>query len=362
MFSDDKLIKELQSFTGEDRARNLFMPDSDTGTKSFLASTANAPDKRDMALWGLAYQNKRNATGIILEVAADEENPKLRKSAAWALMKLGHAGVLKDILDLEKDENLKNWKKFLINELQDNSQPFDKRPVRVFEDRPYDFVMPLEVEGFVEFRDIKGNWHTIPTGPMTNERMIGTLTPAINADSFHNTLVLQKRIKNVNNSGADHIEGYYLKGLSRQIGDNVFRHQYEALSKHDVYPSGIVGDESMGKIEAAGASIARQADTHITVRDDVPFPYPHSVRGSFRGFVFMNPDILKNPSMPIDGLLQIITPVDEKAGNLVNGIFYGTFRGIPEDINNDGKVELNGIEVLIDKLGNVLDKKPKSGK
>lgn len=360
MLTDDKMIKTLQSFTIGDRAKNLFMPASEAGTKTLLASTAAPDDKRDMAIWALANVAKRSYVPLIEEVAADESNPKLRKSAAWALMKLGDEERLKKILKSEKDPNIANWKKFLINDLKGSTKPFDKRGVKVLKNKMYDFVMPLEVEGFVEFRDNKGKWHTVPTGPLSNERMIGTLTPAIKANTFHNTLILQKRIKNINNSGKDYIEGYHLKGLSRQLKDNVFHHQYEALSRHVVFPSGVVGDESMGRIENAGATLGRNAITNLTVRDDVAFPYPHSVRGTFRGFVFMNPAILKDPSMSIDGILQIITPVDAKAGNLVNGIFYGTFRGIPEDQDNDGLVELNRIDILVDKSGRVMKKTPKS--
>lgn len=354
MNSDSKLLQEIQSFTIEDRIKTLIIPDSERAMKGLLASTSQEISKRDTALWGMAYLNKRNTTGIIQEIAADEKDKRLRKSASWALMKLGHLGVLKDLLPLETDDNLINWKKFLINELQDNSQPFDNREVRSTTNTPFDFVMPLEVEGFVEFKDNEGNWHTYPTGPISNERLIGNLTPAIKSESFENTLILQKRIKNIHNSEKDHIEGYLLKGLSRQISRNVFRHQYEAISKHDIYISGIVGDESLGKISNATASLARQADTHLSFKENIPFPYPHSVRGSFRGFVYMNPIIAENPDITIDGLLQIISPNDSDAGKLVNGIFYGTFRGIPEDIDDDGKIELNGIEVLVDERGQVI--------
>jgi hypothetical protein len=139
------------------------------------------------------------------------------------------------------------------------------------------------------------------------------------------------------------------------------RHQYEGFSHHDVYPSGIVGDESGGKIGGALATLDRVADTYMASSSTIGFPYPSSVRGSFRGFVFMNPSVLDGSGSHIDGLIQIISPADPKAGHLVNGIFYGTFRGVLEDTDADGSVELNGVDMLVNADGTVNDPNPPSG-
>lgn len=355
MFADSALLSELASFTRGDRGSLL---PSRGGVRSALRATEDValpPVYRDRSLWLLAQDGARYSTGLIQEVASQDGEAKIRKSASWALMRLGKSEAIKSSLKKETDPNLVAWKLHLLAELQDDSLPVDTRPIRLLPEAPFDFTMPLEVEGVVEFRDPEGNWHSFVTGPVSNERLIGDLTPAVNADSFQSTLVLQKRIRNIHDSGADHIEGYLLKGLARRLEPNVFRHQYEGLSRHTVYRSGIVGDESKGVIEGATASISRMADTHLTSREGVAFPYPHSVRGTFRGFVYINPELAVNPERSLDGNLQIISPMDEKAGSLVNGVFSGSFRGIPQDLDGDGVVELNGIEMAVTKTG-VVDK------
>jgi len=273
-------------------------------------------------------------------------------------MKLGALQGLLDSVRAESDSNVGAWKQHLVFELQDRATPFDDRKVRVLDDHPYDFTMPLEVEGVVEFRDEKGDWHSYVTGPVSNERLIGNLTPAVDANTFHNTIVLQKRIKNLHGSGKDHVEGYHLKGISRQLSDQVFRHQYEAISHHDVYRSGVVGDTSQGVVSNATATLERIADTTVTTTAGASFPHPNSVRGTFKGFVYMNPRVLDEPASNIDGLLQIVSPVDPQAGELVNGVFQGTFRGVPEDVDGDGVVELNGVPMLVAKDGTVTDRAP----
>lgn len=360
MFFDSISIQEIASYTIRDRARNLILPTREISIMNLVSDGASLDRARDLGMWSLLYQNPKNTVGLLGEVALGDPNPKIRKSAAWALMKLGAHDVLRESIQKESDANIGFWKTHLLMDAQDRTNPFDDRRVRRLDNKLFDFTMPLEVEGTVEFKDKSGNWHTYVTGPISNERLIGTLTPAVNTATFDSNIVLQKRIKNINESGYDHIEGYNLKGISRLVSDNVMRHQYEGISQHDVYLSGIVGDESKGKIENVTATVQRMADTYLANSSAQGFVYPHSVRGSFRGFVFMNPSILGDPSTQIDGLLQIISPTDPNAGHLVNGIFYGTFRGIPEDLDQDGLVELNGIEMQVDKTGAVLDSRPKS--
>jgi hypothetical protein len=360
MFADDRLMREQRYFASRDRSATLIRSDPKTRLAVAATDTIATNSLRDMSLWSMAYLEEQNAVGVLVELSIFDPVPRIRKSASWALMKLGAMQGLLDSLRSESDSNIGAWKQHLVFELQDRASPFDDRSVRVLNNQPYDFTMPLEVEGVVEFHDSKGDWHTYIAGPMSNERLIGDLTPAINANTFQNTIVLQKRIKNLNGSGKDHVDGYYLKGVSRQMSDRVFRHQYEAISHHDVYPSGIVGDESQGVIKDASAVVERMADTHLTTGGGAPFPYPHSVRGSFKGFVYMNPSVIDDPTTGIDGRLQIVSPVDAQAGSLVNGVFQGTFRGVPEDIDGDGTVELNGVPMLVRDDGTVLDRSPAS--
>jgi hypothetical protein len=359
MYSDREILQRMWSFTNFDRPLNMIHPAKGrVSVMAALSDSASSNELRDLSLWSLVYERPLNTIGLLGEVAAKDQNPRFRKSSAWALMKLGAIDALKQSLAAESDANIAVWKQHLLNDLNDTTGSSDTRAVRMREGTNFDFTMPLEVEGIVEFRDPAGKWHTYATGPVANERLIGKLTPGVNTSTFDSTIVLQKRIRNINGSGRDHVEGYLLKGLARLVSENVMRHQYEAISTHDVYPSGGVGDESQGKMGGVTASLERIAETYLSTAPKINFPYQNSVRGTFKGFVFVNPSIVDNPDQSIDGRLQIISPVDPKAGHLVNGIFHGSFRGAMEDIDGDGVVELNGIEMLVEKDGSVTNRNP----
>jgi len=99
------------------------------------------------------------------------------------------------------------------------------------------------------------------------------------------------------------------------------------------------------------------------VSPDVATPFPVSVRGSFRDFVYVDPYISQETALPLDGHLQIASPSDLAVrdlgwGNscrLVNGVFYGTFRGVVEDLDGDGKAEVNGVEMLVNGDGDAIE-------
>lgn len=354
MFADQSALAALESFTGGGRCGPPSGAASLASLTRVVEDTTATPERRDALVWSLARAEERSAVGLLQEVAMQDSSSRMRKSAAWALFRAGKLDSLRETLHDEMDPNTLRWKRFLLREADNNTRPFDDRPVRVDPTKPFDVTMPLEVEGILEFRDANDEWHTLTTGPISNERMIGKLTPAVNARSFSSTLVLQKRIRNINGSGADHIEGYFLRGLARMVGHNVMRHQYLGSTIHTVYRSGTVGDTALGVVPDTGGTLFRAADTLISTRPNVPYPYPHAVRGTFHGFVFVNPILATEPDRSLDGLVQIVSPLDPTAGELVNGIFHGTFRGIPEDVDNDGTVELNGVEMFVNESGHVL--------
>lgn len=346
-------------FAGEDRLATLVVPRQAPQLITYAATDGSADSAlRDISIWTMLLTKPRNMLGTLREIGSIEPDERLRKSAAWALYKAGATDQLRSTLDAEASDNIGVWKLHLLKELQDDLTPSENRPFRQLTDTPFDFTMPLEIQGFVEYRDRAGNWRTVATGPVSNERMVGKLTPGVNAPTYQSEIVLQKRIENIRGTRTDYVEGYRLVGLSRQLTPHIVRHQYEGISRHPVFVSGRVGDESQGTIDHATASLMRSADTLMGVSTDIATPFPVSVRGSFRGFTYVDPDLAENLDEPLDGRLQIISPTDPEAGRLVNGTFYGTFRGVLEDVDGDGKVEVNGIEMLVDPAGNVTDRKP----
>jgi hypothetical protein len=66
----------------------------------------------------------------------------------------------------------------------------------------------------------------------------------------------------------------------------------------------------------------------------------------------MNPAILNNPDMPMDNLLQIVKEP------YANGWFFGEFRSAVVDVDGDGQIEVNGMEMYTDLEGNVVNRTP----
>lgn len=316
--------------------------------------------QRDQALWNLIYRQQRNSAGFLLRLASDDESEQLRHSASWGLLKLGHSGPLRECLSPTDSGNVRAWKLHLLREADGDSSPFEDRPVRQVESR-FDFTMPLHIEGVVQFRGEDGRWRQGIVGQQARIAMVGALTAGIRMETFTTDLVMQKRIPNIFNSGTDFIEGYVFRGISRPSGVNTITHYYESIWQHSFYLSGRSGDDSAGVIENVPTYLRRIAETDLAQPRGVPFAYPQSVRGVFYGSVHVHPEFERGDAADLDGTMQIISTADARTASLANGWFYGTFRGVPEDVDGDGTVELNGAEMFVDTDGRVLNQRPESG-
>jgi hypothetical protein len=177
VISDRKIIQEMQSFTSGDLLRTLVVPR--TGGRvlgDILLDSTISLELRDFSLWAMFQERPKNTAGVLHEVACEDSDPKMRKSASWALAKYGSIDLLVEAIAKESDENVGSWKRHLLLDLQDDTRPPDSRPIKFLPGKVFDITMPLQIEGFVEFKDAQGNWHTLATGPIANERMIGELT------------------------------------------------------------------------------------------------------------------------------------------------------------------------------------------
>lgn len=324
-----------------------------------LVDESLPPLDRDQALWNLVRRSERNYDGMFQTVAKSDGIPKMRRSASWALLKRGNLSALRDSTSDTDDPNTIAWKAHLISEAQQDTSPFDTRPVRTNDTAQFDITMPLAVEGMVEFRDAAGQWHSMAVSDDARSALVGNMTACVNAATFATQMVIQKRIVNLMNLGFDFVESYPFRGLSRQTGPNSYSHYYESDWRHKYYPSGRSGDESQGTIDVL-THLVRIAETDLRIHERSQFPFPQSTRGVFWGPIAMNTGILHEEAFKLDGALQIVSQTDAQSAKFVNGWFYGSFRGILLDVDGDGVVELNGVEVFVNKEGHVLEQCPKS--
>ncbi len=356
---------------------------------------------RDQAIWELVYNNTPQARTekfpeLLLSVARSAKEPVLRRSASWALLKLGEIKMLKESLSKDDDGNTHSWKQVLIYESLGRTDWVDPRPVRVVESElGYAVTLPLTIHGVVQFREFKYGeqpvgaayslsdankaiqpnssartghrnlneassgkvdprsfrWHGFAAGPIAQRNLVGSLTAATGLGSLYEELTIQKVVTNPLNDGLDHVQGYLFEGMSRNIGGNVMAHYYTSRGMQPYYLSGRIGDASEGVI-FVDTQLSRHAETHIVTNKNVPYPFVQSVRGLFFGPARMNTAILHNQNMPLDNLLQIVK--DPYA----NGWFFGEFRSSLVDMDGDGTVELNGIEMYTDLNGNVTNRTP----
>jgi hypothetical protein len=366
-----------------------------------IIDSSQSPTDRDQAIWELVYNNTpenrtRNLPDLLLSVARSAKESILRRSASWALLKLGEIGMLKECLSNDDDGNTHSWKQTLIYESMGRTDWVDPRPVRAVESElGYAVTLPLTIHGVVQFREFKYGeepigasyslaeankvirpnalastghrnlnaassgkvgprafgWHSFAAGPIAQIKLVGALTAATGLGSLYEELTIQKVCTDPLNDGLDHVQGYLFEGMSRNLGGNVMAHYYTSRGPQPYYLSGRIGDASEGVI-FVDTQLSRHAETHIVTNKNIPYPYVQSVRGLFFGPARMNTAILHNEKTPLDNLLQIVK--DPYA----NGWFFGEFRSSLVDVDGDGTVELNGIEMYTDLNGNVVNRTP----
>jgi hypothetical protein len=180
---------------------------------------------------------------------------------------------------------------------------------------------------------------------------VGDLTAAVGVGSFYDNLIIQKVCTDALGNGLDHVQGYLFQGMSRSLGGNAMAHYYTSRGPQPLYLSGRIGDASGGVIDVE-TQLTRHAETHIVTNQNVPYPFVQSVRGLFHGPARMNTAVLRDSNMPLDNLLQIVKEP------YANGWFFGEFRSVLVDVDGDGQIEVNGMEMYTDLNGNVLDRTP----
>lgn len=375
---------------------------------------------RDQAMWKLVYEQSRDSRtselpDLLMTVATEAREAVLRRSASWALLKLGETQLLQQCLRSDDDGNVHSWKQHLIYESQGRTDWVDPRPVRSVESEyGYAVTLPLTIHGVVQFRTFNGtevressgwdtrgssemsprsqaesawtqlsdssrdrragyspiagtsnaynrssavpdpnsfDWHSLVAGPITQARMVGHLTAAVGQGSFYDNLTIQKVSTEPMAQGVDHVQGYLFQGMSKSLGGNAMAHYYSSSGPQPYYLSGRIGDVSDGVVEV-DSQLTRHAETHIVAKQGAPYPYVQSVRGLFYGPARMNPALAADPTLPVDNLLQIVR--DPYA----NGWFFGEFRSVPVDVDGDDQVELNGIEMYTDLEGVVHQRTP----
>ena len=354
----------------------------DEALVSAVGDEEKDPTDRDQALWTLVYrQTTKHRTKRIGEllhaVATGGKIAALRRSGSWGLLKIGDRERLENCLAQDDDGNTHSWKQSLIYEAQGRTDWVDPRPVRVVKSEPgFAVTLPLSIHGIVEFRSFNYGkkpapeglggammygaagdgggsftWHSLVAGVIAQRQLVGDLTASVGKETFYDNLVIQKLCTDPLGNGFDHVQGYLFQGMSRSIGGNAMAHYYMSRGPQPLYLSGRIADRSEGVVEVE-TQLARTAETFIVTNDDVPYPYVQSVRGLFYGPSRMNTIVVDRPGAPLDNLLQIVKEP------FANGWFYGEFRSVPVDVDGDGYVEINGMPMYTDLLGNVLDRTP----
>lgn len=381
-----------------------------------VADSSEDTSERDRAMWQLVYNQtaesrSKQLSELLHSVATSAKEPVLRRSASWGLLKVGDVKLLEQSLRADDDGNTHSWKQHLIYESQGRTDWVDPRPIRAVQSElGFAVTLPLTIHGVVQFREFnyrdardRGSksvqqpyqsggaeksasssryaeypsaypapsygrsggaapsyamadpqayeWHSLVAGPIAQRQLVGDLTAAVGLGSFYDNLIIQKVVSNPLRNGQDHVQGYLFQGMSRSLGGNAMAHYYTSSGPQPFYLSGRIGDASEGVIEV-DTQLTRHAETNIATNPNVPYPYVQSVRGLFYGPARMNTAGLRDENAPLDNRLQIVKEP------YANGWFFGEFRSVPVDVDGDGQVEINGMEMYTDLKGNVINRTP----
>lgn len=361
--------------------------------------------ERDQAMWSLIYREtstnrNKDLPDLLYTVAMTAKEAVLRRSSSWGLFKLGEVALLKDCLNNGDDGNVHSWKQHLIYEAEGRTDWIDPRPFRVVDSKlGYGVTLPLTIHGMVQFRTYDYSykasqsapqsyaptsysrvasyspagredsnvsatppsygtpnpgaytWHCFIAGPIAQRRLVGDLTAGVGEGAIYDNLTIQKVCTDPLGNGLDHVQGYLFQGMSRSLGGNALAHYYTSRGLQPFYLSGRIADASAGVVHA-DTSLVRHAETNIVTNDEVPYPFVQSVRGLFYGPANMNTIVARDAKAPLDNLLQIVKEP------YANGYFFGEFRSVPVDVDGDGHVEINGMEMYTDLAGQVTERTP----
>lgn len=326
----------------------------DTRTDEELREAAQSnsdPVERDRAVWELTRRQAGLDVASVLAESDPEES--VRRSAAWAVLRMGGQEAVTGLAasDLTVDNDTA-WCSMLELEAAEDSTPPDRRPVRWIDRPGFDQTVPLDIAGFARVRMPDGTALEATVSPLWFEKVVGGVTACTLGASFSDTLVIQKRMPGFYPDGRDHVEGYLFKGLSFTEAPDRRRHVYECVQHHRVFRSGKVGDESDGVIDDASVMLMRAAETTLNPNLSAGGgPFVSSVRGSFYGFAYVRPDLVVAEQNLQPGMVQLVSPSDPGSGALANTLLYGQFRGMPRDVDGDGQVEANGIDIFVNPQG-----------
>jgi hypothetical protein len=329
---------------------------------------------RDAAIWLLAHQGTQEARTDLKLIACREGDIAVRRSASWALFKLLSAAsdgesadavvALEEVASAESPLNHKAWNSHLLAEARGETAPHPIAPARRIEGMPFDVSIPISVEGKIRFRDGGGAWHLVSIGGEDGKALIGDLVIYLRAETIFSSLMVQRTIpwmswmdpRDWSKPGQDIVDGYRFNGLSRSLSDAAMVHHYDLVSPSRFHLSGRVADPSQGFVENETGSLSCTAETNIST--DGSGPYPTSVRGAFFGLVFAQEDAMLDEKATKDGAVQFVSTTNPAVVDHMNGIFFGSFRGIPIDVDDDGTVEINGIPPNVDAKGNPKENIP----
>lgn len=308
--------------------------------------------QRDRALWELVARKDSRASAAAAEVARNTDDPRLFRSATWALLRTGSTAELEELVRHAPSANDVAWVRMLTLEAHDEFAPPDERPVRRAGLSAFDETVPLDIAGFARVKMPDGTAIQATVSPIWFERVVGSVTACTQGESFDHTLVIEKRMPAFYPDGRDHIEGFLFRGLTTRLPDGRYQHVYECLQTHRMFRSGRVGDDSDGVIDDVRVNLARAAETatHPSLEAG-DGPLVTSVRGSFYGFAYVRPDLVMANGDLHPGMVQLVSPSDPAAGALANTYLYGHFRGMPRDVDSDGTVEVDGIAVGVNVMG-----------
>ena len=214
----------------------------DTRSDAQLATAAfesPAPVERERAIWEFADRSPDAALSVVAEFAHKEKLRPLRSGALWLLQRTAKNSAVTLLADFlnDPDPEVADWSRTLTEEFSGTQVGGSYSKLMAVETGAFDQTLPLFIAGHILIAIPGMGSIKVTMSPLWFESIMGRVMACTNANTVMEDLVIEKCLSGLHPDQSDHYEIFKFKGLSNQISDRFYQHQYESLMMRRFYPS-----------------------------------------------------------------------------------------------------------------------------